>query len=755
MQLFEAVRQDKDASRRDDDLRIKDLDRTYKELIRFFQDMGVLNKELKEFIKNMMEVQKREVRSGRGMDTDLSDRHIIISFQRAIEESLRGNKNLFDFSSNSPLIQQLVKSMGGLDKAIANLDKAQTTLAEKLNTLGDKISGLFSGSGGGQPGGGGPGSGVNGLLTPQAQAAQTAQAGNIGKAVAAAMVASPILNKFKNMLMEVGKAIFPFKSTIMDTIKLLIYSFGGWLRERFGPKWAAAGVVGASIALPAIGGLIASRIVPSIIGRLFGGAAASATTGAVAGGLPTLSNAAAKTSLSAGSYFFSTDTGAVRKVIKNTASKTGTATRAVSQKALQKAIASGAISSSATQAAVKTGVSTAAGAGIKGLAKKVAPLAFLMTPFEASAMMKQGYSGGHAWTRAGLGTAGGLAGWSAGASAGAAIGTFVGGPVGTAVGGLLGALTGGFLGTKLGESIADAIWKSPLGKKIDDFFNWVKEWWPWKKENTDPMSSFKSAFGYSGGGVAPTGEPTGKSTGDKVLEVSGIPKSGVRSGAYSPSSGDSIFGKGFTRGSRGFGMQKHPIFGDMRMHEGQDFSAKAGTPIKAPIGGKVVSIGNMGGYGKTVQVDDGAAIHLFAHMSKYGNISKGQEISAGTVVGYVGSTGYATGPHLHYGVKDKGKGKFIDPINYINRVKKNIGQSSGSIPSLLTQDSSATVEATTSSASGTTATPITGEDTVKTAANTSYGSGNGFDITGTEQFNTALNSVRVQLGKFQQIGMIV
>jgi murein DD-endopeptidase MepM/ murein hydrolase activator NlpD len=96
--------------------------------------------------------------------------------------------------------------------------------------------------------------------------------------------------------------------------------------------------------------------------------------------------------------------------------------------------------------------------------------------------------------------------------------------------------------------------------------------------------------------------------------------------------------------------RKHPILGKTRAHKGVDYAAPNGTPIRAAGNGTISFLGKKGGYGKTVIIDHGnGKSTLYAHMSRYGrNKKKGRRVEQGDVIGYVGSTGMATGPHLHY-----------------------------------------------------------------------------------------------------------
>jgi murein DD-endopeptidase MepM/ murein hydrolase activator NlpD len=95
--------------------------------------------------------------------------------------------------------------------------------------------------------------------------------------------------------------------------------------------------------------------------------------------------------------------------------------------------------------------------------------------------------------------------------------------------------------------------------------------------------------------------------------------------------------------------RKHPILGKMRAHKGTDYAASAGTPIYAAGDGKISFRGTKGGYGRTVIIKHGNSIETrYAHLSRYGKYKPGQKVKQGQVIGYVGMTGLATGPHLHY-----------------------------------------------------------------------------------------------------------
>lgn len=108
------------------------------------------------------------------------------------------------------------------------------------------------------------------------------------------------------------------------------------------------------------------------------------------------------------------------------------------------------------------------------------------------------------------------------------------------------------------------------------------------------------------------------------------------------------------RMSSRFGYRVHPIFGDTRLHTGLDFAAGAGTPIRAAGAGRVVWAGPRGGYGNLVAVDHGNGLAtLYAHQSRI-DVTIGQRVATGEVIGLVGSTGFSTGPHLHFETRELG-----------------------------------------------------------------------------------------------------
>ena len=118
----------------------------------------------------------------------------------------------------------------------------------------------------------------------------------------------------------------------------------------------------------------------------------------------------------------------------------------------------------------------------------------------------------------------------------------------------------------------------------------------------------------------------------------------------------------FSRVSSGFGARFHPIFKNWRAHTGVDFAAPQGTRVLASADGIVASAGPRGGYGNAIEIRHGGSITtLYGHLSRFAKgIHAGARVHQGDPIGYVGMTGWATGPHLHYEFRIAGV--FKDPL---------------------------------------------------------------------------------------------
>ncbi len=112
-----------------------------------------------------------------------------------------------------------------------------------------------------------------------------------------------------------------------------------------------------------------------------------------------------------------------------------------------------------------------------------------------------------------------------------------------------------------------------------------------------------------------------------------------------------------------FGYRTHPIFGTKKLHTGIDIGVGYGTPIKAATNGTVILAQTYGGYGRATVIDHGGGLStLYAHQSSI-IVKVGQQVELGQVIGYVGCTGYCTGPHLHFEVREDGTP--VNPMKYL------------------------------------------------------------------------------------------
>ena len=115
--------------------------------------------------------------------------------------------------------------------------------------------------------------------------------------------------------------------------------------------------------------------------------------------------------------------------------------------------------------------------------------------------------------------------------------------------------------------------------------------------------------------------------------------------------------------SSGYGMRDHPVLRKRRQHNGVDLAAASGTPVYATADGLVGKAQYWGSYGNYVQIEHGGELQTrYAHLSSY-TVALGDDVRKGDLIGYIGSTGRSTGPHLHYEVRVAGEP--VDPRPYM------------------------------------------------------------------------------------------
>lgn len=126
-----------------------------------------------------------------------------------------------------------------------------------------------------------------------------------------------------------------------------------------------------------------------------------------------------------------------------------------------------------------------------------------------------------------------------------------------------------------------------------------------------------------------------------------------------------------------FGMRTHPVLGGRRQHNGIDLAAPTGTPVYATADGRVSMAQWYSSYGNYVQIEHGGALQTrYAHLSAY-TVREGDMVRKGDLIGYVGSTGRSTGPHLHYEVRVENVA--VDPVPFLTMQFAEIDRGQGGI----------------------------------------------------------------------------
>jgi len=150
-------------------------------------------------------------------------------------------------------------------------------------------------------------------------------------------------------------------------------------------------------------------------------------------------------------------------------------------------------------------------------------------------------------------------------------------------------------------------------------------------------------------------------------EVAAAPRSAVSVPSRMPVEGVQL--------TSGYGMRKHPILRQRRQHNGVDLAAAHDNPVYATADGRVGRAQYFGSYGNYVQIEHGAAMQTrYAHLSSY-TVAAGETVRKGDLIGYIGSTGRSTGPHLHYEVRVDGEA--VDPIPYMTTAYASLDEGTG------------------------------------------------------------------------------
>ena len=151
----------------------------------------------------------------------------------------------------------------------------------------------------------------------------------------------------------------------------------------------------------------------------------------------------------------------------------------------------------------------------------------------------------------------------------------------------------------------------------------------------------------------------------KPIEAIHFDTPGSSTGQYYDASGMSLRAAflrapvAFRRISSIFGARKHPIFGEWRNHTGTDYAAAEGTPVRAIGDGIVIFAGKRGGYGNMIDIRHrNGMVSRYGHMRNFAKgVKRGTHVAMGSTIGYVGMTGWATGPHLHFEIRVDGVAK--------------------------------------------------------------------------------------------------
>lgn len=226
----------------------------------------------------------------------------------------------------------------------------------------------------------------------------------------------------------------------------------------------------------------------------------------------------------------------------------------------------------------------------------------------------------------------------------------------------------GSIETSLYQSAIDAGVPAPMVMQLADIFGWKVNF----LTDVQPGDRFRIAYEeqWVQGKRVGTGRVMAAefSNQGKTFQAVRYTAPNGKTGYYEPN-GASLergflrYPVEFSRISSKFGLRLHPLYHQMKHHNGVDFAAPIGTPVHAASAGKVTFIGWQHGYGKVIKLThEGNYQTVYGHLSRFDNqLKTGSTVTMGEVIGFVGMTGAATGPHLHY--EFHVKGVYTDPLS--------------------------------------------------------------------------------------------
>jgi len=185
--------------------------------------------------------------------------------------------------------------------------------------------------------------------------------------------------------------------------------------------------------------------------------------------------------------------------------------------------------------------------------------------------------------------------------------------------------------------------QAPLGNADEKFRNLFNNWQSLEDSNVPALASVAEAAGKANLVATSRSGSIGRSIAS-VSIPSRMPVEGVRL-------------------SSSFGMRNHPVIGGRRAHKGIDLAGPVGTPVYATADGTVSKAEWFSSYGLYVSIEHGGELQTrYGHMSRL-NVANGQRVRKGDIIGFIGTTGRSTGPHLHYEVRVNGEA--VNPLPYM------------------------------------------------------------------------------------------